>query len=529
MSSGTRRKATSKPKGPSSKKLKNIDLGYREGEDGGDDDDEIVESDSDDDFGGKQHNGGDDPSSDEEDKETVDAKRVRLAREYLRKLEDVDDSSSDEDDDDNDGNNGGDKISMRLQRERLKREGTLERAVADHVAKDLAITMQSSSQSAAADDDLQSASKQWIDSGKATYMRGHDLTVTCVALQASGEKAVSGSKDNSVILWDIETQKKTHYLCNQWKKGDKKDARSNGEALSVAMSDDGRYAVVGRRDATVAVFDIRLSAKKTAPNLASSFKGHKGPVTCLAFRTLSNQLFSGSEDRCIRHYSLDEMTYMETLYGHQAGVSDIDCHRKERPFSVGRDRTARAWKLSDDTHLIFRGGAKVSSADRVSVLRDDWFVTGHDDGNLSLWLTDKKKAVKTIDEAHGKLGTNGRGITAIGALKGSDMVASGSSDGYLRLWKIMMGQTIDERGIAPIGQIPVHGYVNDVAIGPKARFCVVAVGQEPCLGRWNRVAKAKNRFGIIQLRSDDGGKDDEDDGAPEEAETIRMEVDDEDE
>ena len=513
--SGTRRKAPSaKPKGPLSKKIKNIDLGYRESNN---DDDEIVESESDNDYSDGKDSG-DEPSSDDEDKETVDAKRVRLAREYLKKLEDAEDSSSEDDDEDGDG--GGDRISMRLQRERLKREGTLERDVADIVARGLASTMKQT------EDDVQAAAKQWIDSGKASYLRGHDLTVTCVALQASGERAVSGSKDNSVILWDVETKRRLHYLCDQWKKGKREDPKSDGEALAVACSDDGRYAVVGRRNATVAVFDIRLSSKKLAPNLVTTFTGHKGPVTCLAFRTQSNQLFSGSEDRCIRHYTLDEMTYMETLYGHQAGVSAIDCHRKERPISVGRDRTARGWKLADDTHLIFRGGAKVSSADCISVLRDDWFVTGHDDGNLSLWLTDKKKAVKTIEDAHGRSGSIGRGINSVGALKGSDMVASGSSDGYLRLWKVMMGQTIDERGIEPIGQIPVHGHVNDIAVGPKARFCVVAVGQEPALGRWNRVANAKNRFGIIQLRSDHGDADD-DDGAPEEADTIRNDSDEE--
>lgn len=130
------------------------------------------------------------------------------------------------------------------------------------------------------------------------------------------------------------------------------------------------------------------------------------------------------------------MMYVETLYGHQFGVTDIDCHRKERPVSVGRDRTARAWKLAEDTHLIFRGGAKVSSADCISVIKDDWFVTGHDDGHLSLWMMEKKKAVATIENAHGNEGLIGRGIASVETLKGSDLALSGSSDGYLRLWKV---------------------------------------------------------------------------------------------
>ena len=132
--------------------------------------------------------------------------------------------------------------------------------------------------------------------------------------------------------------------------------------------------------------------------------------------------------------------YLETLYGHQFGVTGIDCHRKERPISVGRDRTARAWKLTEDTHLIFRGGAKLSPADCVSVIKDDWFLTGHDNGQLCLWMTDKKKAVGTIDFAHGKLSDSedsiGNGVGSISTLKGSDLACTGSNDGFLRLWKV---------------------------------------------------------------------------------------------
>ena len=64
-----------------------------------------------------------------------------------------------------------------------------------------------------------------------------------------------------------------------------------------------------------------------------------------------------------------------------------------------------------------------------------------------------------------------------------------------------------------MAQIPLHGYINGIAIGRKARFAVVAVGQEPRLGRWDRVSKAKNRFGIVDLRRRDQVFDDDDDDA----------------
>lgn len=489
--------------------------------------DDQIDSDQESDYDeGRGFNNDDD--DDVEEEETLDAKKVRLAREYLQKLEskdgsDEDNSDSDDDDDDNenDDETDHDRVGLKLQRERLKREGALERVVADKVHDSLnriRSSLQSSSLPSSAmlqkdkatitttTTQQKQLAEELKESGHIKLLRGHDLTPTCVALQHDGKRAISGSKDHSVIVWDVQEERRAFTLCPSWKKesADEKEAtpRTLGEVLSVACSDDGRYAAVGRRDATVCIYDIRAKTSSKS-SLVKTFTGHKGPITCLSFRSQSLQLFSGSEDRCIRHYNLNEMMYLETLYGHQFGVVGVDCHLKERPVSVGRDRTARTWKLAEDTHMIYRGGAKIAPADSVRVMKEDWFLTGHEDGNLGLWMADKKRAVININEAHGAAANIGRGINAISSLRGSDLAMTGSYDGYLRLWKVMMGKTLKDRSIEPLDEIPLTGYVNDIAIGPKARFCVVAVGQEPKLGRWNRISGAKNRFGIVRLRSEE--------------------------
>jgi ribosomal RNA-processing protein 9 len=270
------------------KKQKTIDLGWKN------DNDEHIDSD-------EEEEGYQAPSLDDEDveeEETLDAKKVRLARQYLRKIEagDSDESSASESDEEDEVKH--DRIGIKLQRERLKQEGTLERAVADKVDKSLNQMRQSfESASVASQTTVEKEAKEWISAGHVKLLRGHDLTPTCVGLQLSGDKAISGSKDHSVILWDVEQERKDITLCQTWKRqGDPDTSRTQGEVLSVACSDDGRYAAVGRRDATVSIFDIR-SGKN---NLVKTFTGHKGPITCLSFRSQSLQLFSGSDDRCIR-------------------------------------------------------------------------------------------------------------------------------------------------------------------------------------------------------------------------------------
>ena len=78
--------------------------------------------------------------------------------------------------------------------------------------------------------------------------------------------------------------------------------------------------------------------------------------------------------------------------------------------------------------------------------------------------------------------------------------------------KARTGQTTEERGLEVLSHVPVHGYINDIDIGPKAKFCVLAVGQEPRLGRWNRIGKAKNRLGIVKLDFEEASPDDSDAG-----------------
>jgi ribosomal RNA-processing protein 9 len=513
---GTRKGAPSSS-GSASKRSRTLDLGWNANDDNnngkdGAEDDHIYSDDNDSD-NDRGDAGRQDESDEEEEEENLDAKKVRLAREYLEKIDaaandssSAEDSEGDDDDDDDD-----DRLGRKLQRDRMKREGTLQRDIADKLATSvvsLHVSVKEATKAAATTTTTSqtasevAAAKDWVASGNVQLCRGHDLTVTCVALQSDGSKAVTGSKDHSVLLWDVEKGVHVAQLCEHWKKTDVN--RSGGQVLAVACSDDGRYAAIGKRDATVSIFDIRTRSNgRQNSNLVHKFEGHKGAVTSLAFRTQSLQLFSASEDRCIRHYNLQDMLYMETLYGHQFGVTAIDCHRQERPISVGRDRTARAWKLTEDTHLIFRGGSKIQAADCLSVLKDEWFVTGHEDGHLSLWMTEKKKAVATIEHSHGltTMGGLGNGILSVATLRGSDVAASGSSNGYLRFWKARTGRTLAERGLDPICQIPLQGYINGIAFGPKARFCVVALGQEHKFGRYERVQGAKNRFGIVKLQT----------------------------
>lgn len=52
-------------------------------------------------------------------------------------------------------------------------------------------------------------------------------------------------------------------------------------------------------------------------------------------------------------WSLAEMTYVETLYGHQEGVLGVDILHRERAITCGgRDNTLRLWKVRLLKHTV---------------------------------------------------------------------------------------------------------------------------------------------------------------------------------
>lgn len=322
-----------------------------------------------------------------------------------------------------------------------------------------------------------------------------------------------------------------------------------GAILAVAASADGRFVVTGGADRRLVVYD----AATLKP--LRMFTHHRDAVTGLVFRRGTNQLYSCSRDRTIKIWSLDELAYVQTLFGHQDDVADIDALAQERCLSVGtRDRTARMWKVVEETQLVFRGGgagerasastvapgsaAHEGSMDRVAMLDDELFVTGSDNGALALWSTQKKKPLFVVPRAHGLEPVltgretfdraladpavavarpppppQPRWITALRTVPYADVVLSGSWDGCVRVWRL----SADKRKLETVGilghatgsrqkhGLAIPGVVNGIAAferGERGRdgLCIVAVvGREHRLGRWARPEDGRNAAVVFEV------------------------------
>jgi ribosomal RNA-processing protein 9 len=489
--------------------------------------------------------------------ETAAERRLRLAEQYLEnKKQEIDEYGYDAEDIDRD------LLAERLQEDVAETKGRMYRKVAVEL-------------------DFENANSSWA--------RWNGGTVTSVATCAPWAYTVD--KNMGLAKWRIQELPENQWQPKKGKRkqkkptpppkrkpeqvayvrGDKSKAKDTGyqghtdDILTVAASQDGKFVVTGGKDRKIIVWDTETLKPLRV------FSHHRDAVTGLSFRRGTNQLFSSSKDRTIKTWSLNELAYVETLFGHQDEVVDVTALAQERCISVGaRDRTARLWKVVEETQLVFRGGGgekkskkheingpktQEGSMDRVAMIDEEMFVTGSDNGSLSLWAIHKKKPVHTISLCHGVEPAlmpdeasaethpdpkvipqpQPRWITALTTIPYSDVVLSGSWDGYVRAWRVSddkkkleavgvisssSGLNINENqsnshvngnALQVIGSdvegehVPVRGVVNDISIfergdrGKDGICVVVGVGKEHRMGRWKTIPHGKNGAVVFEV------------------------------
>jgi WD40 repeat protein len=317
-------------------------------------------------------------------------------------------------------------------------------------------------------------------------LEGHTASVKAVALSADGKRAVSGSHDKTLRVWDLENNRPPRILEGH-----------TGSVNAVALSADGKYAVSGSDDHTLRVWDLEGNQPPRV------LEGHTSNVYAVALSADGKYAVSGSGDRTVRIWNLNGNQQMRILGKHSDDVKAVavSADGRRAVSSSYEGRRLYVWDLEGDQPLYLIDGlfwalslllhelkdmntnrlgkswmrlVGLLSARRCRILKGDLSgvktVAVSSDGKLVVCDSTRNSLhVWNLEENQPprELGSHTSRVNAVALLADGKRAVSGSQDSTLQVWdlesnqppRVLVGHTwpVDAVAVSVDGKRAVSG------------------------------------------------------------------------
>ncbi|XVE62302.1 hypothetical protein DITRI_Ditri06bG0107400 [Diplodiscus trichospermus] len=256
-------------------------------------------------------------------------------------------------------------------------------------------------------------------------LAGHTDTILCIDTSVSSygrRLIVTGSKDNSVRLWESERQ-----CCIGLGIG------HMGAVGAVAFSKKRQdFFVSGSSDRTIKVWNFDGLSDDIEQPISLKAKAvvaaHDKDINSLAVAPNDSLVCSGSQDRTACVWRLPDLVSVVKFTGHKRGIWSVEFSPVDQcVITASGDKTVKIWAIADGSCLkTFEG--HTSSVLRASFLaRGTQFVSCGADGLVKLWTIKTNECIATYDQHEDK-------IWALAVGKKTEMLATGGSDAVINLW-----------------------------------------------------------------------------------------------
>jgi WD40 repeat protein len=259
-----------------------------------------------------------------------------------------------------------------------------------------------------------------VDTGECVkILRGHTDNVFGVSFSPNNQYVVSGSGDKTVRIWDVESGD-----CIKTLKG------HTGDVNDVSFSPNNQYVVSGSGDNTVRIWDLESG------DCIKTLEGHTDYVRGVSFSPNNQYVVSGSNDKTVRIWDVESGDCIKTLEGHTNMVMGVSFSPNNQYVVSGSiDKTVRIWDMeSGDCVKTLEGHTSPVYGVSFSP-NDQYVVSGSSDKTIRIWDVESGDCIKTL-EGHTHW------VNGVSFSPNNQYVVSGSSDKTVRIWDVESGDCI---------------------------------------------------------------------------------------
>lgn len=352
---------------------------------------------------------------------------------------------------------------------------------------------------------VESIKKSDADKDKELHKRHHVKHISALAISSDNKFLASGGWDKHIRIWSPQDLTWLHIF-----------TLHRQEITSLAFRRDNLTLYSGSNDRSVMIWSLEDDDNRC---FVEALYGHESPITSMDSSRKERVLTTGGLDQSIRIWKIVEQaqTVFQSTHQHVDVARLID----DKTFvSGGQDGSICIWTTMKRNPLLIKTNAHILSqrpdqnGDAIkrptSKAPGSWitslaaFPIKNSNKNSSGGAKKRRKLddnqEKICDESDASENDVDKNAEdelpedTDGALA---LIASGSSDSYLRLWSLNRNKGKYELNQLKTFDCP--GFINDLRFTSDGLKVIAACAQEHRFGRWWKLEKVKNCMHVFDV------------------------------